>query len=169
MYKIGIVKMQTRKYLTFCIGGKKINRVSLRNAVTIPEFFIVFLVIAIIAAISVPKFSEAKSENDLMRLCKGLGMVRQQVELYKVQHDGLLPGQTYKGQEVSEEEFVKALISRDGVYGPYLKKMPKNPFNDLRSVRVGTVTIGSAAGAGWFLNCETGDFRADDLEFHRAY
>ncbi|MBW8016365.1 MAG: hypothetical protein FVQ82_09275 [Planctomycetes bacterium] len=161
--------MRTKKYLTFCIGSKRINRASLRNAVTIPEFFIVFLILAIIAAISAPKFSEAKNGSDLKRLVKGLETVRQQIELYKVQHEGLLPGQKFKGQEITEEEFVNGLTESDGVYGPYLKKMPRNPFNGLRSVRIGSVTIGSAAGAGWFLNCYTGDFRADDLEFHRAY
>ena len=161
--------MRTKKYLTFCIGSKRINRASLRNAVTIPEVFIVFLIIAIVAAISAPRFSEAKNDNDLARLVKGLEMVRQQIELYRAQHDGLLPGQKYKGQEISEEDFIDGLTEPDGVYGPYLKKMPKNPFNGLRSVRIGTVTIGSAAGAGWFLNCQTGDFRADDLEYHRAY
>ena len=161
--------MRTKKYLTFRIGSKRINRASFRNAITIPEFLIVFLVIAIIAAITAPKFSEAKNGSDLTRLVRGLETVRQQIELYKVHHDGLLPGQKYQGQDVSEEDFVKALIESDGVYGPYLKKMPKNPFNGLRSVRIGTLTLGSASGAGWFLNCETGDFRADDLEFHRAY
>jgi general secretion pathway protein G len=161
--------MRTGKYITFCIGSKKYNRATLRNAVTIPEVFIVFLILAIIAAISAPKFSEAKSGSDLTRLVRGLEMVRQQMELYKVQHDGMLPGQETKGQEMSAGDFVKGLTTADGVYGPYLKKMPKNPFNGLRTVRVGTVTIGSACGAGWFLNCETGEFRADDLMFHRAY
>jgi competence protein ComGC len=161
--------MRNKKYLTFCIGSKKINRTTLRNAVTIPEFFIVFLIIAIIAAINAPKFSQAKSSSDLSGLVKGLQMVHQQIELYQVQHDGLLPGQKIKGQEIDEKDFVEALTTSDGVYGPYLKKMPRNPFNDLRSVRFGSVTIGSACGAGWFLNCQTGDFRADDLEFHRAY
>ncbi len=161
--------MRTKKYITFCIGSKKINRTTLRNAVTIPEFFIVFLIIVIIAAINAPRFSQAKSDRDLSGLVKGLEKVRQQIELYKVQHDGLLPGQSSKGQEVNEKDFVDALTSSDGVYGPYLKKMPRNPFNGLRSVRIGSVTIGSACGAGWFFNCESGDFRADDLEFHRAY
>ena len=77
--------MRNNKYLTFYIGSKQINRGSLRNAITIPEFFIVFLFIAIIAAISAPKFSQAKSGNDLTRLVKNLEMVRQQLELYFLQ------------------------------------------------------------------------------------
>jgi len=159
----------SKKHLIFYIGNKKFSRATLRNAMTVPEFFIVFLLIAVTAAVSFPRFSEAKSASDIGRLVKGLETVRQQVELYKVHHDGLLPGQKYEGHEINEEDFVKALIESDGVYGPYLKKMPKNPFNSLRTVRVGTVTLGSASGAGWFFNCQTGDFRADDLEFHRAY
>ena len=43
--------MRTGKYITFCIGGKKYNRATLRNAVTIPEVFIVFLILAIIAGL----------------------------------------------------------------------------------------------------------------------
>ncbi len=56
----------------------------------------------------------------------------------------MLPGQETKEQEMSAGDFVKGLTTPDGVYGPYLKKMPKNPFNGLRTVRIGTVTIGSA-------------------------
>ena len=161
--------MKSKKSKTFLTVRPRDNRTCLRNAMTIPEVFIVVLIMALIAAVSAPKFSQAKASNDLSRLIKNLEMIRQQIKLYQVQHEGLLPGQQKEGEEITEEEFVKALTQSDGVYGPYLKEIPANPFNGLNTVRIGSVTLGSAAGAGWFFNSSNGDFRADDLGYHRAY
>ena len=102
-------------------------------------------------------------------MVSSLGTVRQQLELYKVQHEGLLPGQKVASGQISQADFKEALTKTDGVYGPYLKKIPRNPFNGLDSVRIGTVQLGSATGAGWYFNSSTGGFRADDLGYHRAY
>ena len=161
--------MNPKKTLTFCIAGKKVNCTSLRNAITTPEIFIIILVAATMAALAAPRFGQAREQSKLTRLVRSLEIVRQQIELYTVQHKGLFPGQKEKNGRITEEDFIKALTQSDGVYGPYLKKFPANPFNNLDSVRIGTVTLGSAAGAGWFFNSVTGDFRADDLEFHQAY
>ena len=46
-------------------------------------------------------------------------------------------------------------------YGPYMNKVPENPFNDLATVR----EDGVAAGAnthGWRFDTTTGEFQADD-------
>lgn len=161
--------MSQKHYLKFCSKGKKPDGFTLRNGMTNPEIFIILLSIVMIAALCAPKFSEAKERGKLSRLVSQLAMMRQQIELYKVQHNELLPGQKEKGGEITEEEFVKALTESDGVYGPYLKSIPENPFNGLKSVRMGSFNLSTAAGAGWFFNYKTGDFKADDLQFHRAY
>ena len=52
-------------------------------------------------------------------------------------------------------------------YGPYLKKIPANPFNGLNTVRFD----GSAAGtgeAGWRLDTQSGHFQADNDEAYAS-
>lgn len=161
--------MKSKKHITFRIGSKMVNRASLRHAITTPEVFIIMLMVAIMAAISVPRISQAKANSKLNDMVSSLETVRQQLELYKVQHNGLLPGQKIENGEIIQADFITALTKTDGVYGPYLKKIPRNPFNGLNSVRIGTVKLGSATGLGWYFNSSTGDFRADDLQYHRAY
>jgi len=161
--------MRSKKHISFRIGSKKVRRVSLRHAITTPEVFIIMLMIAIMAAISAPRINQAKASGRLNDMVSSLETVRQQIELYTVQHKGLLPGQKTEGGEITQADFIEALTKSDGTYGPYLKKIPRNPFNGLDSVRIGTVKLGSATGSGWYFNSKTGDFRADDLEYHRAY
>jgi len=140
-----------------------------RKGITVPEFFIVLILLSMVTAMAMPRISNARSDMKLHDLISNLQLVRSSIALYKVEHGGLLPGQTVKGGEVSEEDFLKAIGGADSNGERYLDKMPRNPFNGLCSVRTGVFDLGSATGAGWFLNFKTGRFRADDPGYHRAY
>ena len=106
----------------------------------------------------------------------GLQRVRCQIELYRIEHDGLLPGQTVPGAEVTCESFVNALTEPDSVRAePYLREIPANPFVD--DDLAADIVVVNAAGAepcgdegtGWWFNVATGDFRANDCGFHSGY
>ena len=140
-----------------------------RKGITIPEFFIVLILLGMVTALTMPRISNARSDMKLNDLISNLQLVRSSIVLYKVEHGGLLPGQEIKGGEISEEEFVKAITSADSSGKSYLVNIPLNPFNGLCSVRTGGFDLGSATGGGWFLNFKTGRFRADDPGYHRAY
>ena len=135
---------------------------------TLVEILIVVVILGILAAIVIPQFTEASTEAKESRLMTDLQSVRQQIELYKIQHNDFLPGTQ------GMVDFVTALISRTdqdgvvqaapgpGIYGPYLQKIPTNPWNMLN-----TVGTNGAAGAGdnthgWEFEPATGHFCADD-------
>ncbi|MBN1457458.1 MAG: type II secretion system protein [Sedimentisphaerales bacterium] len=148
-----------------------------KQGFTVMEIFIVILILGIIAAIVVPKFSQASSESRLEELVSDLQMVRSQIELYKIQHKDLLPGQFAQGGSVDEHNFKVALTVKgsDGM-GPYLKKLPKNYYvpNAKRRDSITFVNDPKAnptgkEGTGWWFNAATGDFRANDSLFHAAY
>ncbi|MBW8034661.1 MAG: type II secretion system protein [Planctomycetes bacterium] len=149
-------------------GHDRIFKVS-RKGITIPEFFIILILLGMVTAMAMPRISNAKSDIKMNDLMSNLQLVRSSIVLYKVEHDGLLPGQQIKGGEVSEEDFLKAIGGSDSNGKRYLDKMPRNPFNGLCSVRTGGFDLGSATGGGWFFNTKTGRFRADDPGYHRAY
>ena len=140
-----------------------------RKGITIAEIFIVLIILAMVTSLSMPRISQARSEAKLSDLISSMQQVRSAVVLYKIEHEGLLPGQAVENAGISEADFVAALLSFDESGDSYLDAIPVNPFNGLDSIRTGAVDLGSATGAGWFFNTQTGHFMADDLEFHRAY
>ena len=148
-----------------------------KQGFTVMEIFIVILILGIIAAIVVPKFSQASSESRLEDLISDLQIVRSQIGLYKIQHKKLMPGQFSAGGHVTAEDFKMALIVKDNNgMGPYLKKLPKNYYIEDANMRDSVTCVNDPEatptgqeGTGWWFNAATGEFRASDSLFHAAY
>jgi general secretion pathway protein G len=140
------------------------TRMKERSGFTLVEVLVVTTVMGILAAIVVPQFSSATNEAQAVCLRSNLHAVRKQVELYKVNHNGVLPAVVGE----SSADFVRRMTAktdRSGAigteYGPYLERVPVNTFNQLDTVRVG----GGPAGAntdGWRFDPATEEFQADD-------
>jgi len=119
------------------------------------EVVIIVFVLGIAARTITPQFAEAGSEEKVSDLVEGLEVMRAQLDLYRVQHrDCLPPTDTFAG-------FETAMTQKVGRYGPYVKKIPTNPFNELNTVRFDGEPAG-AGKAGWRLDTESGLFQADD-------
>ncbi|MHC4418784.1 MAG: type II secretion system protein [Planctomycetota bacterium] len=139
-----------------------------KSGFTLVEILIVVVILGILAAIVIPQFTEASSEAKESRLMSDLQSVRSQIELYKIQHNDEVPGAgtaSFTDSLIMYTDVAGALAVVQapgaGVYGPYLQKIPTNPWNDFDSVRID----GAAAGAntdGWRFDSTTSDFRADD-------
>ena len=139
-----------------------------RAAFTLVEVLIVVVILAILAATVLPQFQNASGEAEASAIRQNLAVVRSQIELYRVQHDGDLPGAT-------EAQFLAKLTAgtdRDGNagtdYGPYITgRFPENPAADAgkeSKIEVNTDTPNDAelpeGGEGWWYNSDTGEFRA---------
>jgi len=136
------------------------------KAFTLVEILIVVVILGILAAIAIPQFSEASSQARLNSLLGNLQTVRSQIELYKVQHGDLLPGQAAFGGNVTEADFVDTLMN-DPVYGSYLQRFPVNPYIADPSQRGAITCVNDVSvlptggeGTGWWFNAATGEFRA---------
>jgi len=137
-----------------------------RHAFTLVEILIVVVILGILAAIVIPQFSHATGEARLNSLLGNLQTVRSQIELYKVQHKDLLPGQTVTGGDVIAADFVNSLMN-DPEYGAYLQRLPLNLYitdpaqrDAITFVNDATAAPTGAEGTGWWFNAATGDFRA---------
>jgi len=130
-----------------------------------------------LSIVAVPQFSRAASRERLEELSDTLYLVRCTIDLYRAEHDGLLPGQRNPGQAVTHLDFVRDLTQpeTDGHFH-YFQRFPENPFircDDRRS----TVTCvndtnahpDGTEGTAWWFNAATGEFRACDNRFHTAY
>lgn len=132
-----------------------------KRGFTLVEILIVVVILSVLAAIVIPEFSGASTEAKDASLASDLRTIRSQIELYKVQHNEALPGAggaTFE-QAMTGKTDIGGDVGAD--YGPYMNKVPENPFNDLATVR----EDGVAAGAnthGWRFDTTTGEFQADD-------
>ena len=149
-----------------------------RQGFTLVELMIVVSILGILAAIVVPQFANSSQEAADSAAKNILHTVRVQIELYKMQHNGMAPGYVGSGTATNTElinQFIGtstiAGVAKDVkipadpfLYGPYLIKMPKNPFNELTTIKpvAASVTDFSTAvdeKTGWLYQKETGTFK----------
>lgn len=136
------------------------------------ELVIVIAIIGIIAGIAVPRMSRATDTARQNTLVGSLARIQSAIDRYTAEHGGLSPGHEPGGSVVgSDATFVARLLERSGddgtvatggLFGPYLRAMPKNPYNGMRTVRVG----GAAPGAGthgWRYDPATQTIHSDHL------
>jgi general secretion pathway protein G len=129
-----------------------------KSGFTLVEILIVVVILGILAAIVIPQFTNASEEAKESALVSDLQTMRSQIELYKAQHNGVVPGDITASGDATIEQAITGLTNVSGVvqtapgagvYGPYMQKIPKNPFNDGRGIN-GVAADGSPQG--WTLN-----------------
>ena len=145
---------------------------------TLIEVILVVTILGILAAIVLPTFSDQTMIAKESAAKSNLMTIRSQIELYKLQHNGLPPGYVSgtAGTDTAVIERQLIGISRaDGLsstatvptaalpYGPYLRKIPKNPFNNLSTLTVVPLATAfssavNGTSSGWLYKVETGEF-----------
>ncbi len=141
------------------------------------EMFVLLVMFGLLAAVVVPRFPEASSETELSDMVNKLQIMRSQIELYRIQHNDLYPGQQTAGGRIDPQSFVIDLVEKDPVdgYGPYLKEIPVNPFAEgtggekIVFVNDKNAKVKVKAGYGWWFNAATGEFRACTKAEHTRY
>lgn len=158
---------------------------------TLIELLIVVIIIAILAAIAIPQFSNTSSDAQEAALDANLSTVRSAIELYRVQHGNKYPskaaatgatttdckGTIGAGKVDTKEAFIEQLTgfsnaagatcSQAGtgfIYGPYLRTMPAEPISNKADVEIVTAADAAepaAVTAGWRFNNTTGKFQAN--------
>lgn len=144
-----------------------------KKGFTLVELMIVVAILGIMAAIVIPTFrgnvataKESASKSNLMAL-------RTQIELYKLQHNGYPPGyvngagapittvslQLIGTTTVDGQASTSTIPSEPFLYGPYLKKIPKNPFNNHSTIAYASDFAAEADGtsSGWLYKQATGE------------
>jgi general secretion pathway protein G len=160
---------------------------------TLVEILIVVVILGILAAIVIPQFTGASTEAKEAALTSDLQAVRSQIELYKIQHNGdILPGEIVLSDgsitpatAVSFAEAMTSKTDKNGVvgvdppstyrFGPYMRKLPENPFSTSLAVTLADVSeeassveLDGTAGDnshGWNVittGLDRGHFQADD-------
>ena len=147
------------------------------RAFSLVEILIVVVIIGILAAIAVPKFSNASTAARENTIKEDLRLLRTQLGLYKGQH-ALYPG--YPGGDgtatpTAQAAYDQLLKFTDGLgntagsssasfkWGPYLNDLPINPINGSKDWKIlsDTDVFVPDGTTGWLYQPSTGQIKAN--------
>lgn len=142
-------------------------RIRNHRGFTLVEILIVVVILGVLAGIVVPQFSDAAETSRESALMQNLFRMRQQIELYHSEHDSYPTLTNFINQMTlpSDTDGNTAALGTPGhPLGPYLHRMPNNPFTD--TIPIGDGAVGSSA---WYYDELTGHIAPNDSTEHRAW
>ena len=157
-----------------------IRHTSRDSAFTLVEILIVVVLLGILAAVVIATVGNSTTSAKASALATDLQLLRNFIMVYKGQHLEAAPG--YPNGDTTaaptEQAFVEqatmssntsgqtAAVGTPGfVRGPYMQKIPVNPFNNLSTIQM--LADGEAFPAnaddshGWICKAATAEIRAD--------
>jgi general secretion pathway protein G len=137
-----------------------------RQGFTLVEVLIVVVIMAVLAATIIPQFSDSARDAKLSTAKFHLNTLRTQIQFYRAQHNGLLPGATLVELTGKTDDSGALGTGANCVYGPYLATIPVNPFTDSNKVTPTDanppMAASSATDAGWLYHAASGNLWIDD-------
>lgn len=128
------------------------------------ELVLVVVILGIIGAIAVPRLARAGAGAAEVALAQNLAILTRAVEVYRAEHEGSPPTSAAQLLRYTDSAG-NTSATRTGVFvfGPYLHKLPALPMGTNRGKREITATgsPGDSATAGWWIDSQTGDVRAN--------
>ena len=103
-----------------------------KSGFTLVEILIVVIILGILAAIVIPQFTNASTSARVASLQGQLQTLRSQIQLFKLQHNDVLPDlATNQWAQMLSKTNIAGTVDNTvtGVYGPYLESTPTNPLN----------------------------------------
>ena len=123
-----------------------------KKAFTLIEILIVVSVLGILAALVVPEFQDYSQKAKESNAKANLKILRNAIERYAAQHNGVPPGYFLNGDEsvsAPRTAFINQLIKATNLqgrsanpgtvgypFGPYLTEIPANPFSGFNAINV---------------------------------
>ncbi|MDY7009237.1 MAG: prepilin-type N-terminal cleavage/methylation domain-containing protein [Planctomycetota bacterium] len=122
-----------------------------QKAFSLVELLIVVVLLGILAAIVLPKFSNASAVARASMLADTLRLFRTQLPVFEAQHRGVAAGYpdgdtsatpteatfVLHMTKASNDSFQTAEPGTPGFdYGPYMRRIPENPINEKNTVKI---------------------------------
>ncbi|RIK66392.1 MAG: redox-sensing transcriptional repressor Rex [Planctomycetota bacterium] len=132
-----------------------------RKGFTLVELLIVVIILGILAAVVIPQFSDASTDTRVSSLQFNLREVRKQIDLYRHHHNGNFPALASFVDQMTKKTDADGTVNAAGKYGPYMQKVPNNPFT-VGGTGNDVTNTAAAANKAWNYNETTGEFKAND-------
>jgi hypothetical protein len=129
-----------------------------RDRISYVGFLIMVIIPCLAARVVAPRFVEANPKAKVCELIDGLERMRAELDLYRAEHQGEIPPAD------TSASFETAMTTKVGQHGPYVDKIPTNPFNGFKTIRFDGEPAG-AGKAGWRLDTASGLFQADNTGY----
>jgi general secretion pathway protein G len=132
-----------------------------RSAFTLVELLIVVIILGILAAVVIPQFTDSTADARMSSLATNLQTIRGQIDLYKLQHNGSYPGQATFAAQMTSKTDADGTVNATGKYGPYLQRIPTNPFT-VGGTGNDVTNTAAATNKAWYYDATAGTFKAND-------
>ncbi len=144
---------------------------------TLVEILIVVVLLGVLAAIVIPSFANSATAAKAGSMATNLNMLRRFVLVYTSHHLEVAPGYTDgPGSALDADAFADQALLASNLqgetaargtagygYGPYLSRIPTNPFNGLATIQMLADGQDFPAAAdnshGWIYRAQTGEIR----------
>jgi prepilin-type N-terminal cleavage/methylation domain-containing protein len=151
-----------------------------KKAFTLIEVIVAVSILGILAAIVLPMFLGSSVQTKEAAARDALHMMRSQIELYRFEHKGVVPGYingfpatiTVLTKQFTMTTSITGTLNPSTtptiptstyLYGPYVQKLPVNPFNNLSTIKIVPSATAFPAAAdkttGWLYKKETAEFK----------
>ena len=125
------------------------------RGVSLLETVLVVAIMAILAAIAIPRISRSSEGAAETALKEDLRVVRNAIEMFRVEHDGILPGSVGDGTNAagtaacfrwhlwhySNTDGIISQTKQPGyLFGPYLRVFPKGPLGPAKG-RIAVIMV----------------------------
>lgn len=136
-----------------------------RTAFTLVEILIVVVIMAVLAATIIPQFNSSTKDAQVSTALFNLQSMRSQIELYKAQHGGE-PPPSLTLVELTSKTNADHTTTGTPAFGPYLLRLPDNPFNNLATVAAAATNPPSTAdgSTGWLYHAASGNIWINDAD-----
>ncbi len=146
------------------------------NGFTLIEIMIVIIMLAILAAMILPRMVGAQDDARESAIETDIQMVRRQILVYRAQHVGKGPHLDASGNfdhnnlpaRLTGKTDTDGTFNASGVCGPYMQEWPTNPYSS--SAVAGKLFFGTDAApprngtAGWYYNTNTCEISANSAK-----
>jgi len=106
----------------------------MKKGLSFIELLIAIAILGILAAIILPTFQSHSQQAKEAAAKDNLRIVRNAIEIYAAQHNGVPPG--YLDNNPSNQGIAMVFDDQMITSGNYLLKRPENPFSKLNTIRV---------------------------------
>ena len=135
----------------------------MKQGFSLVELVIIVAILGILAAIVLPHFREYTTEAKEAAAKDDLRILRSAIEVYTAQHGGVPPG--YPNDDPAETPSSAAFLQQTVQSQRYLRRMPRNPFNNLNTMQVlgnnQAFPAEASGGSGWIYQPATKTIRLD--------